>query len=432
MRGSRFDRQAGGRRTPHSCGFRPCESVRVRVGSCLFLSLVVFLAPAGVAAGSMAATSPVPRATVPPSTYGGGLINTPNPIDRSSSLPITGNVQGGKHFRGTIPYNSTTSFGAPLGSTSLDSFLRYSGVPDGLSGYPQGYSPFYSPTGTVTTTLPGYPGVFAPTSPRIAAGLPQTRIDQPSDTFSLTEIPQFPSGQYGTQADPSAGVSPRLQLWSMSRSPAEMKGVIADELGDSLTQQSLAQPGVPTVAPEEYQRQLEQLRRDIDRIKSDASHLVETRDLASPQNTDGRMMPPLPQSPQAPAPQQEPGPTTMQDLTSVPEGVSFAPSTQAGLRLYDPSVDSTGVRIPPPAEVGRTGTAPAPGVQSGAQTDQDITDKLSASRRVEEAMRGVDAKSRFLGHPPGGVPGAHSTKRRPFWAIRAGSWNAANAGCWSG
>ncbi|MGC9330174.1 MAG: hypothetical protein ACP5I1_21235, partial [Candidatus Hinthialibacter sp.] len=39
---------------------------------------------------------------------------------------ITGNVGGGKHFRGSVPYDSATSFSAPQGSTQFDSFLRYS------------------------------------------------------------------------------------------------------------------------------------------------------------------------------------------------------------------------------------------------------------------------------------------------------------------
>ena len=145
MEGSRFDRRSG----KHGRG-RFCPTLR---------ATWLLLALATVTLGA------IPSATVPPSAYEGGLTNTPNPIDRSSNLPITGNVAGGRHFRGPIPYDSTTSFRAPLGSTNLDSFLRYSTVPQGMNGYPHNYSPFYSPSGSVSTTIPGYSGVFAPGSP---------------------------------------------------------------------------------------------------------------------------------------------------------------------------------------------------------------------------------------------------------------------------
>jgi hypothetical protein len=194
----------------------------------------------------------------------------------------------------------------------------------------------------------------------------------------------------------------------MPRNPADVRSVISDELGDPLTQQSLSQPGTPVMTPEEYQRQLEQLRRDIDRIQSDASRLAETQDPASVRNSDGRMTPlpqPLPSSPQAPAPQQEPGETRIEDLASTPEGISTGLPVPSGLRLYDPSAGSTGVRAQPPTEVGRAGTIPAPGVQTDARLDQGAVDKVTASRRVEDALRAVDTKSKFLGHPPGSVPG---------------------------
>ncbi len=59
--------------------------------------------------------NPVGPATVPQSGVQSGLVRSPNPIDSGGSLGnmiITGNVQAGKHFRGMVPYRSTTDFRA--------------------------------------------------------------------------------------------------------------------------------------------------------------------------------------------------------------------------------------------------------------------------------------------------------------------------------
>ncbi len=99
--------------------------------------------------------------------YGGGrdLINTPNPIDTSMNLVVTGNIAGGREFRGVVPYQARSYFRAPLGSTSLDSFLRRSA---GVGNFEKIYTytgeriPYYSQTRTVTTTRPGNIAVIRP------------------------------------------------------------------------------------------------------------------------------------------------------------------------------------------------------------------------------------------------------------------------------
>ena len=68
------------------------------------------------------ARNPAGSATVPMSSIYNGLTSTPNPVDASGNLVITGNVRRGGHFRGNVPYESTTSFRAGLGSSSLNSF----------------------------------------------------------------------------------------------------------------------------------------------------------------------------------------------------------------------------------------------------------------------------------------------------------------------
>ena len=81
------------------------------------------------------------------------------PFDTSANLMITGNVTGGKQFHATIPYTSTSDFQESLQSTYLDSFLRLTQDSDLTTVRPPVYSPFYSPTATVTHTRLGQPSV---------------------------------------------------------------------------------------------------------------------------------------------------------------------------------------------------------------------------------------------------------------------------------
>jgi tetratricopeptide (TPR) repeat protein len=123
---------------------------------------------------NQAIRNPAGLSTVPPSSISSGLISNPNPIDTNGNLLITGNVRHGMHFRGTVPYGSTTSFRAGLGSSSLSSFLRDSVSTEDLGRYANGYSiqPYYLQSQTVTTTRPGYSGVFRPVT-RINDRTPQ-------------------------------------------------------------------------------------------------------------------------------------------------------------------------------------------------------------------------------------------------------------------
>lgn len=128
-------------------------------------------------------TNPIGSSTVPPTSTQSGLISSPNPFDTNGNLVITGNVRYGRHFRGTVPYGSTTSFRASVGSSSLSSFLRDSAGAEDFGNFygkyavpAQGrvlsdsYQPYYSPSQTVTTTLPGRAGVFRPESIRTFNG----------------------------------------------------------------------------------------------------------------------------------------------------------------------------------------------------------------------------------------------------------------------
>ena len=130
--------------------------------------LLVFSTVA-VGAGNPAASNPlVPQSGIssggvgsglaPVSSYQSGLTRVPNPINSSGNLVVTGNVSGGKYFRGVVPYNAISDFAGRLGTTDIDRFLRYSDIPADRP-YTGRLRPYFSPTRTVTTLEPGMRGV---------------------------------------------------------------------------------------------------------------------------------------------------------------------------------------------------------------------------------------------------------------------------------
>jgi tetratricopeptide (TPR) repeat protein len=136
----------------------------------IFIAVVVFSATLCWSIENPGIGNPVGPSTVPPSIFRSGLVNNPSPIDTSGNLLITGNVRRGRHFRGNVPYRSATSFGSSLGSSSLSSFLRDTAGSEDLKTYSNKYGtkPYYSPTETVTTMMPGRSEIFIPTSTRMS------------------------------------------------------------------------------------------------------------------------------------------------------------------------------------------------------------------------------------------------------------------------
>ncbi len=208
--------------------------------------------------------NPAGLSTVPPSSISSGLISNPNPIDTNGNLLITGNVRRGMHFRGTVPYGSTTSFRAGLGSSSLSSFLRDTASTEDIGRYANGYSiqPYYLQSQTVTTTRPGYSGVFRPVTrindrtsqgqysvgTRVSGLEKQSLSGEDFSTWagssresSSLEL-QEPQTQYGTSAKP-------LQIVKSIR---ELQLLTRDEAGISPQDQKLM--------VERYQEQTQETR----------------------------------------------------------------------------------------------------------------------------------------------------------------------------
>ena len=157
--------------------------------NCLFIIMIlVFFTLSSSIVWSLENRSiinPAGSSTVPASSIQSGFINNPNPIDTSGNLLITGNVRRGRHFRDSVPYQSTTSFSAGLGSSLLSSFLRDSVGVEDFGQYSGKYrtQPYYLRSRTVTTTTPGFPGVFRPTGTTINNRTSQNHL---------------PAGMYGT------------------------------------------------------------------------------------------------------------------------------------------------------------------------------------------------------------------------------------------
>ena len=114
----------------------------------------------GFAQNSFALDDSVGSGTMPVSSSKSGLIKSQNPIDSTINDVITGNVAGGKHFRGIVPYKSTSDFAAKTSASSLDSFMRYSTATGSSAAYTGKYQPYHSPATTVTKAMPATQSQF--------------------------------------------------------------------------------------------------------------------------------------------------------------------------------------------------------------------------------------------------------------------------------
>ena len=127
--------------------------------------LIVFaaiIAVSCVAETAFCQENPLGSPLVPPSSGKRGLTKRrPEPFESNGNLIVTGNVSGGKHFRGVVPYNSQSQFSSAtdsslLGSGSLNSFIRRSsGTSYSSRGQTGRTQPYYLPSQTVTSLKRG-------------------------------------------------------------------------------------------------------------------------------------------------------------------------------------------------------------------------------------------------------------------------------------
>lgn len=180
--------------------------------------------------------NPADYSTVPPSVYQSNPISSPVGFDSNGNLIVTGNVRRGMHFRGTVPYESTTSFRADLGSSSLNSFLRDSAGTEDLANSANRYNiqPYYLQSRTVATTRPGYSGVFRESETSIRNRTLRGRFptgtyvaDTNTETFSARDTTTSDSGlpvvqtQFRTLTKPHTIVQSIRELQLLTRQAEE-------------------------------------------------------------------------------------------------------------------------------------------------------------------------------------------------------------------
>jgi hypothetical protein len=233
------------------------------------------------AAGS-AIENPIGPPTIPQSSFGGGLVASPNPVDTSGNRVITGNVSGGRHFLGIVPYRAPSDFSGVLGSSSLDSFLRSSAGSVDIDNYTGTYRPYYSPSRTVVTTSPGVVGVIRPPTTRID-GRTIDRVDPASSSggevlvFQGLPIQRYGStyGEFGlvqiTPQETSEGVSADVGRYADNlRSTSAREQVRAQEIfqgisqGEALTKDVrkgyfLVENQRAGVEPDQFRQELKQM-----------------------------------------------------------------------------------------------------------------------------------------------------------------------------
>jgi len=186
--------------------------------------------------------SSIPPSALPPSARQEGLIQSPNPIDRSSNLTVTGNIRGGKYFHDSVPYRDSTSFGQTLPSSSLDSFIRDSAGTEDIGRFTEGKKPYYSPTQTVTTVSPGSSVVIRP---------PTTNIGS-----YVTQSPAFGASAQRTDTTPDTGyVTPLISQRPMSKTLQELEKQISSEID--------TQPETEELTGQQYQILAEKFQKTM-------------------------------------------------------------------------------------------------------------------------------------------------------------------------
>ncbi len=181
-------------------------------------AVVTVMPEIGLSLESPALSSPVGSGTVPPTTYKSGLVPSINPVDTSGNLIVTGNVAGEGYFRGVVPYGGVTNFLTPAGEIghttgAFDSFLRRTSGSQSYERSGGGLTPYYSPSMTVTTQVPGTRGVTT-------SQIPGTT---PEETYYRTTAPQQQTGYYQREYAPQSMTRP------LSLSRVEMEKLIQQD-----------------------------------------------------------------------------------------------------------------------------------------------------------------------------------------------------------
>ncbi len=224
-------------------------------------------------------TNPIGPGTMPPTRYQDGLVSSPDPTNDSGNMLVTGNVAGGLHFRGPVPYGSRTDFYAPLGSTQFDSFLRMSAGGESLRQYDyrgsHQYQPYYSTGSTVATQRWGYTGGYDLSGGRLVA--------QPQ-VYGLQSL-----NNSAMVMDTAETVRTRDDMGPLlSRTPGELERIITNETRPQATLRGLT--------AEQYQLEMRSMQAEVERLLAkieamDKEQATDTKPTGGTEGVVGR--PPL-------------------------------------------------------------------------------------------------------------------------------------------
>jgi hypothetical protein len=199
---------------------------------------------------SPVSSNPLGLGTIPPSAYKSGLIPSISPVSTSGNLVVTGDVAGGKYFRGIVPYRGVTDFGTSTsqispGIVQVEDFMRYSA--GASTGQTSGLTPYYSPIWTVTKIPAGtgpapqggavgsYAGSMSQQTGTHAQSILQ---DEQSAYYNTTQLGRRPLSmsrqelqkiidaditQYPMGGTPAIKGDPQGEFWKQMRIPVEQK-----------------------------------------------------------------------------------------------------------------------------------------------------------------------------------------------------------------
>ncbi len=166
---------------------------------------------------------------VPPSSVKSGLVKSPNPVDTTGNLTVTGNVSGLAYFHGLVPYRAPTQFGAPMGSDDISSFLRRS-APINSSRSQLSPQPYYLPSSTVSSLAPSALGTVLT--------YPSIRANKGTGEFVAPQAPKIEKKLEIPAASPLYDYSRTRPL---SYEPTDVERMITYELIREKTKKELSQ-----------------------------------------------------------------------------------------------------------------------------------------------------------------------------------------------
>jgi|GEM_PF-6764069 len=191
-------------------------------------------------------SNPAGMGRVPPSTYyqpyrpsndiyaGGGAGN----------LIVTGDVAGGRQFRGVVPYSSVSGLAAPTGTEGVDAFLKET-QRTGYGWQPGPATPYYSQSETVSRLSPSGEQAYPPTqgTPGLVGPLQPPKAK--STELNLQQLAQ--------------------EYRPLSRTPGELVDTILRQSPASETETSLLK-AINDVRQKELAQELQELKDKADEL----------------------------------------------------------------------------------------------------------------------------------------------------------------------